>query len=90
MQDVKRIICKTWTVQLWTLANSTAQDQMLQNVASDQVLHCLLKLQEVKEVLCPCSGPFSQPTLRDNQPTSAVSALISCLSPSLWEIAQHD
>ena len=28
------------------------------------------------KVLCPYAGPFSQPTLRDNQPTSAVSALI--------------
>ena len=30
-----------------TLANSADPDQMLQN-ASDQGLHCLLKLQEVK------------------------------------------
>ena len=28
-------------------------------------------------VLIPSSGPFSQPTLGDNQPTSAVSALIA-------------
>ena len=42
---VKRVICKTWT---GTLANSADPDQMPQNVASDQGLHCLLKLQEVK------------------------------------------
>ena len=35
--SVKRIICKTWT---GTLANSADQDQMLQNAASDQGLHC--------------------------------------------------
>ena len=27
-------------------------------------------------VSSPCSGPFSQPTFRDNRPTSALSALI--------------
>ena len=43
---VKRFICKTWTR---TLANSADPDQMLQSVASDQGLHCLLKLQEVKD-----------------------------------------
>ena len=42
---VKRVICKTWT---GTLANSVDPDQMPQNAASDQGLHCLLKLQEVK------------------------------------------
>ena len=42
---VKRVICKTWT---GILANSADPDQMLQNAASDQGLHCLLKLQEVK------------------------------------------
>ena len=31
-----------------TLANSADQDQTPQNTAFDQVLHCLLKLQEVK------------------------------------------
>ena len=41
---VKRFICKTWT---WILANSVDPDQMPQNVASDQGLHSLLKLQEV-------------------------------------------
>ena len=40
---VKRAICKTWT---GTLANSADLDQTLQNVASDQGLHYLLKLQE--------------------------------------------
>ena len=40
---VKRVICKTWT---GTLANSAGPDQTLQTAASDQRLHCLLKLQE--------------------------------------------
>ena len=66
---VQRVIFKTWT---GTLANSADPDQMPQNAASDHGLHCLLTLQEVN----PRSGPFSQPTLRDNRPTSAVSALI--------------
>ena len=43
--SVKKIICKTLT---GTLANSEDTDQMPQNEASDQGLHCLLKLQEVK------------------------------------------
>ena len=42
---VKRVICKTWT---GTLANSADPDQTPQNAASDQVLHYLLKLQEIK------------------------------------------
>ena len=42
---VKRDICKTWT---GTLANSTDQDQTPHNAASDQGLHCLLKLHEDK------------------------------------------
>ena len=42
---VKRVICKTWT---GTLANSADPDQMLQNAASDQGLHCLLKFLRVK------------------------------------------
>ena len=42
---VKRVICKTWTE---TLVNNTNPDLKLLNVASDQGLHCLLKLQEVK------------------------------------------
>ena len=42
---VKRVICKTWT---GTLANSADADQMPQNAACDQCLHCLLKLQEAK------------------------------------------
>ena len=40
---MKRVVCKTWTG-----ANSADPDQTLQNAASDQGLHCLLKLQEVK------------------------------------------
>ena len=42
----ERVICKTWTQR--TLANSADPDQMPQNAASDQGLHCLLKLQEDK------------------------------------------
>ena len=42
---VKRDIYIALTV---THANSADTDQMLQNTASDQGLHCLLKLQEVK------------------------------------------
>ena len=42
--SVKMVICETWT---GTLANSADPDQMPQNAASDQGLHCLLKLQEV-------------------------------------------
>ena len=63
---VKRVICKTWT---GTLANSADPDQTPQNAAYDQVLHCFLELQEIKgsiKVLNPCSGPFSQPTLRQS------------------------
>ena len=75
--NAKRVICNTWT---GTLANSAEPDQKLQNAASDQGLHCLLKLQEVKgsvkqsEVLVQDFS--SQPTLRDSQPTGAVCALI--------------
>ena len=54
--SVKRVICKTWT---GTLANSADPDQMIQNVASDQGLPFLLKLQWLKEtVLSPCSDSF--------------------------------
>ena len=42
---IKGVICKTWT---GIMANSTDPDQMPQNMVSDQGLHCLLKLQEVK------------------------------------------
>ena len=42
---VKRIVCKTWT---GTFANSADPDHTPQNAASDQGLHCLLKLQDVK------------------------------------------
>ena len=41
---VKRVIFKTWTE---ALANSAGPDQILQNVASDKGLHCLLRLQGV-------------------------------------------
>ena len=43
---IKSVICKTW---IRTLANSADPDQTPQNAASDQGLHCLLKLQEVKD-----------------------------------------
>ena len=62
---VKGVICKTWTV---ALANSADLDQMLQNVASDQGLHCCLnywKLRVEWKFFSPRLRPFSQPTLRD-------------------------
>ena len=40
----KRVICKTST---GTLANTVDPDQKLQNLASEQDLHCLIKLQGV-------------------------------------------
>ena len=44
--SVKGVIFKTWT---GTLSDSADTDQTLpQNAASDQGLHCLLTLQEVK------------------------------------------
>ena len=42
---VKRVISKTLT---GTPENSADPEQMPQNVASEQGLHCLLKLQEIK------------------------------------------
>ena len=46
---VKGVICKTRTgCSVGILANTAAQDQTPQNAASDQGLHCLLKLQEVR------------------------------------------
>ena len=49
---------------------------MLQNAASDQGLHCLLELREVKgwmkQFQNPIQDHFLQSTLRDNRPTSAV------------------
>ena len=61
---------------------------MLQHLVSDHGLHCLLKLQEFKYglndmAICCHSGPFSQPTLRDKQLTSDLSALISILKHSI-------
>ena len=41
--SIEKVICKTWT---GTLANSADPDQTPQNVASDQCLHFLFKLQE--------------------------------------------
>ena len=43
--SVKMVICKIWT---GALANSADQNQTPQNAASDEGLHCSLKLQEVK------------------------------------------
>ena len=42
--SVKRVTCiyKIWT---WTFVNSADTDQMVQNEASDEGLHCLLKVQ---------------------------------------------
>ena len=46
---VKRVICKTQTgLSFGSLANSADPDQTSQNMASNQGLHCLLKLKEVK------------------------------------------
>ena len=45
---LKKVIWKTWTGRL---ANSADPDQMLQHIASDLCLHCLLKLQEVKVLM---------------------------------------
>ena len=44
---VKRVNCKTWTE---TLANSADPDQTPLNAASDQCLHCLLKLLKLQEL----------------------------------------
>ena len=46
-----RVICTTCSGTFWTLANSADPDQTPQNAASDQVLHCLLKLQEVNGLM---------------------------------------
>ena len=42
------IICKTWAGTFGTLANSADQEQTPQKTASDQCLHYLLKMLEVK------------------------------------------
>ena len=54
------------------MANSADPDQTPQNATSDQGLHRLLELQEIKNI--------SQPTLRDNLPTSAGSPLITFIT----------
>ena len=43
-----RVTHQTWTGQFGTFANSADLDQTPQNNASDQGLHSLLRLQEVK------------------------------------------
>ena len=45
------------------------------------------KLRLNETVLSPCSGPFYQPTLRDNRPTSAVSALFF-IEERVWYFMQ--
>ena len=62
---------------------------MLQNVASDQSQHCLLKLGVKRNSF---KFPFRitfQPTLRDNLPTSAVSALILSLFSESKELDKN-
>ena len=43
-----RMPCNEGKIWTGTLANSAKPDQTPQNATSDQGLHCLLKLQEVK------------------------------------------
>ena len=50
---VKMVICKTWT---W-FSDGTDPVRTLQNVESDQGLHSLLKLQEVKGYTKQSLGP---------------------------------
>ena len=68
----------------WKTAQTQIRRRVLRRLiwvcAVFQGLHYLLKLQEVDGQMKqyrPRSGPFSQPTFRDNRPCSAVSALIS-------------
>ena len=59
---VKKVICRNWTgLSAGSLANNADSDQMPQNAASDQGLHCLLKLKEGlnETVMSPHSGAFS-------------------------------
>ena len=70
----KRVICKTWT---GTLANGADLDQTLRPIRGYTVCLNYRKLRLNKTVVSPRSGPFSQSTLRDNQPNSAVSTLIA-------------
>ena len=62
-------------------------DQILQNVASEQGLHCLLNFRLLrlnKTVLSPRSGPFSQPILRDSGPTKNQElSVVSLIVPPL-------
>ena len=49
---VKRVMCKSWTgLSAGALTNNLDPDQTPQNAASDQCLHSLLKLQEVKSLV---------------------------------------
>ena len=52
---VKKAVCKIWT---GTLANSADPDQTSQNAASDQDLHCLLKLRKFKVKQNRLESPF--------------------------------
>ena len=73
--SVKRVICKTWTR---TVENSADPEQTPPNAPPDQGLYYLFKLQEVNlTVFSLRSAQFYQSTLRDNRPTTAVSAFIA-------------
>ena len=77
---MKRVICKTWT---GILKNNADPDQSPRNAASDQGLHCLLKLQEVnsymKQFKTSLRTIFPAYTLR-NRATISVSALLAELT----------
>ena len=45
------VIGKTWTGTFGVLVNAVDPDQTPQNTASDQDMHCLLKLLELKETV---------------------------------------
>ena len=69
-----------WTGTSETLANSADPDQTPQNAASDQDLHVCANYRKLRvKWNSPRSRPFSQPTVRDNRPISAFSALIFAL-----------
>ena len=71
---VKGVICKTRTgCSVGILANTAAQDQTPQNAASDQGLHCLLKLQGV-------SGSMQQSLLSVREHFSSLHSETTVLS----------
>ena len=61
--------------------------QMPQKAASDQSLHCLLKVQIFKGLKkkVPIQDHFFQHTLRDNQPTVLLTGLSIVIS-QFWHI----